>query len=374
VSNQLNVGTNANGLLWGRQPASTLINSGNVTVYLGDDSTVTPGVDYALIPGASFEYAEGSTVWGITDPDAVEVGRLQVIFDSWGRFEEAGSGTRLLYNAGIDASTQKTVAFSGTSSSVFGSVTIDVYVLPGQGGTVAGMGLTSAGVIGLTWQEQQPPLLTDVVSLTVPNTQQHSAAYYIKPSGVTSIVSGAVVASATFPNVTGSAGAWSVSFTNMTLTAGKLGVRVYSTAAPVQQTTVTGAHLYQVPTLYTANGTVAGSYVGEGNSFSATGMTQAASTTTRYIFPNLSGPVRVLFTGTQTGAGTVTGTPTMQINAVTDTWQQFDTALFTSAAAGSIFASATYAVWPTGPMGFSVVTPAGVTLSGVTLSLISGAA
>ena len=386
MSNAVTVGISSNAVLFGSQRACTLVNTGLVTVYLGEDSTVTAGVDYALTVGASIHYDDYATVWSVTDATAPSIGELQIIFDSEELSVPSNSGSRIVWDTALSATgaANGVVSFASTPSLVCGSVTVMVYAkttTPFSGSTLS--------MFSITGGEMIPTLPTDTVP-TDPSAQSgqlsqvHTASWKVNQTGLTtSTYVGQVLFSATFPNLSGSGYFWSISRTG-SITTANFGVRVLLNQYAVPSTMVTNGApggISFVSGVLSANGTAAGAWTqaatGSPTYVAGSGtspMSQAASTTTAYYLPTLSGPVRVRVAATQTGAGACTMTLYEHIVTSSGTTYplQWDTALVTSAAAGSLFGAATYGVWPTGPMYLQITTAAGVSLSGLQIGITSG--
>jgi len=110
------------------------------------------------------------------------------------------------------------------------------------------------------------------------------------------------------------------------------------------------------------------------NGYTAQVLSITGAATTDAYLPNVPAPARVMLAYTQTGAGTVTATIRTLTDYTGSSAQsvQFDSTLLTTTAAGAAFASAQYGVWPTAATFVRFSVPAGVTLSGIRLTVISG--
>ena len=374
MSQQIQVGTNPNAVLFGQQPACTVVNTGLVTVYLGNDATVTAGVDFPLQPGASMHYADGVPVWAVTDSTAPVAGQVQAILDADQAYIPGGSGARVLYDGSMASNpTVGTVPYRAAPSMVGGSITVIVYAKT----TTALSGLDNSFVT-IRVGDQIPTLPTDAVPSNV-NQQWladtvHSASFRINTAGTSTgnIVVGQPLFTVTFPWTTGSGFMWAVKSTGA-YSANSFGIRVLVNQYAVASIVVNAQSMYASASyVLSANGTAAGVWnQNDGSSLYTGNMTQAASTTTLYWLPTLSGPVRIRASATQTGAGSCTMTLVEAL--VTTSTSQYDTALVSSSAAGSLFGAATYGVWPASPMALQVVTAAGVSLSAFQITISSGA-
>lgn len=378
MSLQVQVGTSPNAILFGQQRACTVTNLGFVTLYLGEDSTTTAGVDFPLPPGASVRYDDGAQVWGVIDASAPVVGQVQVLFDSDQVFSPAGSGARVVYDGSlVDVSSRLgTVPYRATPYNVYGSITVIIYAKTATN-PLAGANDTT---VSMYCGETIPTLPKDVPADAVGQGlnligQMHTASWHVNTTGMSATYFvGQPLFQATFPNVSGSGASWYIDAPG--LTRANFGVRVLVNQYAVPSTIVTNSCGSALSSLVlTANTTAGATGIWELNGSaswyagSAGGMNQASATTRQYWLPTLSGPVRVRVQSTQTGAAACTMT---LYEDTIDGLRQWDTALVSSTAAGSLFGAATYGVWPTSSMCLQIVTAAGVSLANTIISISSG--
>lgn len=332
-------------LTWTDHNGLTVVNVDSVPVFIDDDSSVSVTTSAALLPGASMYVAPGVYVWGVVSSGTATI---QLLYDNDQWQQPSRTPGVLLaqstseFNNGTIKVTPTTGILGGVTSP---SLTVVVYFTAAA--TVA------SGVWSFDMSQSGQPYMA-----TLAPFQKGSAA-----------IVGIGYFGVTFPWDNPQA---SVSVTRPSgVTAGSWGVYLYATPESVDGvspwfngSSLSVAALSTDAALWRSAGSnVWTAYVGS----------IAATTTTTQTFPAYSGPTRVVVEYTQVGAGSVSCVLQMYVltgSFPTNAWVQFDTLASTSAA-GTVYASNSYAVWPTTVMRVQFVTTGAATVTGATLSFVA---
>jgi hypothetical protein len=340
-------------VLYGTQDtAQIVLNTGVSTVYLSDNSNVQVGFDFPLGCGESLVVDADTVLWATSENGGTTLTTLNNYGD---RFAPSTPVGRLLSSSTLGTATTNT--YSVTVGNGLASHVPGIAVIIRAAGVQLYNTLPSGSWL-ISWDEQGDANTSGLGAL------KHAAAFY---AGVPAVGFGATVAnepifSAVFPNTSSRGGVVTV-----TLPAAYAGgiVEVWATDYPVPATVLGTTKASAVMTERT--------WVQRGNTWTVDNFTITAGAATSDIYlPPLTGPVRVALSLTQAGAGSLTANLRTQ-TGTSSTSIQWDT-LITSTAAGSLWAGATYGVWPTSVMFMRFVLAAGVTASAATLSLTQGGA
>jgi len=334
---------------------TTVVNSGNATVYIGDDSAVSSDGDLALGVGSSLVVDAGATLWAVC-ADSQE-SALTVLPAYGDRFGYSGAVGRQLDAFTYDGSGLVTgyYAVDDTPESKLPGLTVVLRQ------TRSGATLSAAGWVTGYYTIQVGESVTSSATGTLQyEGNTHQAVWSMQSAGAFSS-QGAVVYAATFPNVSGRS-------LTVTITPpagignGVISVEVYSTDSTPP------AVLPWVNSI--ANAGTGLTWYQAGNSYSASVSNLTGSVTSDVYLPTAPGPCRLIVSCTQTGAGTVTIVPRVMADITTPFSSQYDT-LISSTAAGTLYGAATYGAWPTAPMFVRFTVAAGVTLTGIRVVLVS---
>ena len=345
MSARFSVVTTPAQLTWTDHNGLTVVNVDSVPVFIDDNSSVSVTTSAALLPGASMYVAPGVYVWGVV---ASGTATVQLLYDNE-QWQQPSRTPGVLISQSTAANANGTITLTPTTGLLGGvtspSVTVVVYF------TVAAT--VASGIWSFSMSQNGQPYM-----MTLAPFQKGSAATV-----------GTGYFGVTFPwdnpnaklSVTQPAG----------VTAGSWGVYLYATPESVDGVTpwFNGSSLSVVAlstdaaVWYSAGSNVWTAYVGS----------ITAATTTTQTFPSFCGPTRIVVEYTQVGTGAVSCV--LQMYVLTGsipalTWVQFDT-LASTLAAGTVYASNSYAVWPTTVMRVQFVTTGSATVTGATVSFVA---
>ena len=345
MSARFPVVTTPSQLTWTDHNGLTVVNVDSVPVFIDDDSSVSTTTSAALLPGASMYVAPGVYVWGVV---ASGTATVQLLYDNE-QWQQPSRTPGVLISQSTAADTNGVIKVTPTTGLLGGgtspSVTVVVYF------TVAAT--VASGVWYFDMSQSGQPYM----STSAPFRKGSAAIVGTGYFGVT------------FPwdnpnaklSVTPPAG----------VTAGSWGVYLYATPESVDGVTPWfNGSAGQVVALSTDAATW-NSYAG--NVWTAYVGSIAATTTTTQTFPPFAGATRVCVEYTQVGAGAVSCVLQMYTLIApyyVERYVQFDTLASTSAA-GTVYASNSYAVWPTTVMRVQFVTTGSATVTGATVSFVA---
>lgn len=333
--------------------ATTIVNTGTATVYVGDDSAVSPNGDLALGVGSSLVVDAGATLWAVCDKGlSSTVTVLPAYADRFGYSNSVGRQlTAVTYDGTPGTSFDYPV--DDTPESKLPSITV-VLRNARSGATLGAAGW----VTGYYLIAVEEAVTDPAVGLYPGNT--HQAVWSLQSTGAFT-GQGQPIYAATFPNPSGRS--LTVTVTPPAgVAAGVFTIEVYSGDAPVP------AVLPWVNS--TAIATTGTSWYSAGNAYSGSVSNITGAATTDVYLPTVPGPCRLVVSCTQTGAGAVTIVPRVMADITTPFSTQYDT-FISSTAAGTLYGAATYGVWPTAPMFVRFTVPAGVSLTGIRVVLVS---
>ena len=363
MSARFAVGTSPVQVLYGTQDtAQVVLNTGVSTVYLSDNSNVQVGFDFPLGCGESVVVDASTVLYATSSGVGSTLVTLNDYADRFGyplptaRYLTSSvdtTGTGVSGNTFYDATTPSQFQSIGLSVRFNSTATAGAYTF-----TFTAVNFPNGYSIGTTSGLSGNQVFEVVV--------QYSGA-----GGAPGLPQfGAVLP------VSGLGGTWSVTPPSGT-TAGSYTVDVVGLPYVTPQSSA-----------WSRNATITGGGSGSqdsktvrwGNTFNITGLgTLAASSTLDVTLPAITGPVRIAVQYTQTGAGASSAVPYMGVGQYQSmgaptfgTKVQYDTAIATGTAAGSVAGFATYAVWPVAPTYVRLTTAAGVSLASIQITIISG--
>jgi hypothetical protein len=364
MSARFAVGTSPVQVLYGTQDtAQVVLNTGVSTVYLSDNSNVQVGFDFPLGCGESV-VVDAATVLYATSSG---VGSTLVTLNDYAdRFGYPLPTARYL-----------TSSVDTTGTGVSGNIFYDA-TTPSQfqslGLSVRFNSTETTGAYTFQFAAANFPNGYSIGTSSVSGNQVFEVVVQFDSSGG---APGTPRFGAVLP-VSGLGGTWSVTPPS-------------GTAAGSYTVDVVGLpYLTSQSSAWSKNATASGGGSGSqdpktvrwGNTFNISGLgTLAASSTFDVTLPAITGPVRIAVKYTQTGAGASSAVPYMGVGQYNfmgapsfGTKVQYDTAIASGTAAGTVVGFATYAVWPVAPTYLRLTTAAGVSLSSIQITIISGVA
>jgi hypothetical protein len=368
MSARFAVGTSPVQVLYGTQDtAQVVLNTGVSTVYLSDNSNVQVGFDFPLGCGESVVVEAETVLYATSSGVGSTLVTLNDYADRFGypsptaRFVTSttdATGTGVSGNVFYDPTTPSQFQSLGLSVRFNSTPTTGAYTFTFQSANTVG-GYSLGVVPGPISAYQTSEVVVQYASTGGSNT--------LLPQF------GAVLP------VSGLGGTWSVTPPSGT-TANSYTVDVVGLPYLTGQSSAWSKNAMANGT--GASGTQDSKTVRWGNAFNISGLgTIAASSTFDVVLPAITGPVRIAVQYTQTGAGASSAVPYMGVGQYNlmgapsfGTKVQYDTAVASGTAAGTVVGFATYAVWPVAPTYLRLTTAAGVSLASIQITIISGVA
>jgi hypothetical protein len=337
-------------LAYGSQKENlTLTNVGSNTVYLANDSSVTPGSDLTLDVGGSILVEPGVIIWGVCNSGYKS--QIAVTSQVGERFAYGTSSTRPISSAAIAAAVNNRitgqVVYDSTLASQFGSIQIVLQ----KAGTVS----ITANTYVISYTDYTAPIPAGALSYAYGANQVSGNTQTVQVTIAQTTTSSNVPAvSVTFPT-RGYGGTWSITPITSAITAGELILDIVGQAATVLR-----------PIVWTnpecIGGDASGTWAQQGNLYSRSSTTTysgGGGSTSFYDFllPPMNGSTILSVQYSVAGAGSPVGT--WQLYANTATLPGFvltyskvaiTDVLFTSPSTGSYAFYKTYDYLPRNPL------------------------